>query len=265
LLAPIVVCAAMGAVFNILKRAVPALKYGMTKKWKTLRSGSGGGFTLIELLVVIAIIAILAAMMSPALSRAKVKAKQVSCLNHLRQLQMALQMYADDFNDHIPPRNSGGPNWRSQLQPYYQDVRILVCPADGPKARSSYLINGFNDWFAVHLSKEAFEEFRTWQGDRSMKLTAVPEPSNTIVFGEKFKDSPHNHMDFYQGDGNDFEEVNQSKHRAGNQAKESGGSNYAFVDGSVRFMKYGTTMAPENLWAVTEQWRPAAPALQTPE
>ena len=72
-------------------------------------------------------------------------------------------------------------------------------------------------------------------------------------------------MDFYQGDGNDFEEVNQSKHRAGNQAKESGGSNYAFVDGSVRFMKYGTTMAPENLWAVTEQWRPAAPALQTPE
>ena len=55
---------------------------------------------------------------------------------------------------------------------------------------------------------------------------------NTIVFGEKFKDSPHNHMDFYQGDGNDFEEVNQSKHRAGNQAKESGGSNYAFVDGA---------------------------------
>ena len=257
MLAPIVVCAAMGAVFNILKRAVPALKYGMTKKWKTLRSGSGGGFTLIELLVVIAIIAILAAMMSPALSRAKVKAKQVSCLNHLRQLQMALQMYADDFNDHIPPRNSGGPNWRSQLQPYYQDVRILVCPADGPKARSSYLINGFNDWFAVHLSKEAFEEFRTWQGDRSMKLTAVPEPSNTIVFGEKFKDSPHNHMDFYQGDGNDFEEVNQSKHRAGNQAKESGGSNYAFVDGSVRFMVW---YCGSSLWAVTEQWRPAAPA-----
>ena len=56
---------------------------------------------------------------------------------------------------------------------------------------------------------------------------------------------------------NDFEEINQAKHRAANQSKESGGSNYAFVDGSVRFMKYGTTMAPENLWAVTEQWRKA--------
>ena len=104
--------------------------------------------------------------------------------------------------------------------------------------------------------------FKEWQGSATLKMGSIPNPSNTIIFGEKYKDSPHNHMDFYQGEGNDYEEINQSKHRASRTNKEDGGSNYAFVDGSVRFKKYGTTMNPENLWAVTEQWRPAPPMLQ---
>jgi prepilin-type N-terminal cleavage/methylation domain-containing protein/prepilin-type processing-associated H-X9-DG protein len=205
------------------------------------------GFTLIELLVVIAIIAILAAMLLPALSRAKQKARRIVCVNHLKQLALATVMYVTDNESYYPSSNSSD-KWPQAIRPGYENLRILVCPDDASisgvaddtasadLAPRSYMINAWTDYFALLPQPVAFE---------IMPDSVVEQPSETILFGEK----QDGKGDFLM----DLKTTNQVY--VLEQIRHGGGADYAFADGSARFLRSGKCLSPVNLWGVTPDAR----------
>ena len=156
------------------------------------------GFTLIELLVVIAIIAILAAMLLPALARAKAQAHSTACKNHLRQMTLAMRMYVDDFKRYPYYRDASGwgmQQWEQVLDPYYPLKWTNVsyhCPAykglillesSGNQTHGSYGYNAFGATFYDFGSKLGLGRFRPAVAS-ALNDSEVLMPSEMLAFGD---------------------------------------------------------------------------------
>ena len=217
-------------------------------------------FTLIELLVVIAIIAILAAMLLPALGRAKGSAQRTSCLNKLRQWGLAQTLYYQDNRDYIPREtaNVGGGsminNWAQVHDPLNADVWYNALPTEiRLRNASSYFANrpefydrgslfhcpvakfppdadtdlGTQAYFSIAMNSKLIAS------SGSLRVTAVQKPSQTVFFlenrqvGEPKVDSAQTDADLGQ----------PSSFASRFVARHAGVGNLTFVDGHSQSLK----------------------------
>src|SRR5579862_3498551 len=156
-------------------------------------------FTLIELLVVIAIIGILAAMLLPALNRARSAAKKAQCVGNLRQVGIAISMYASENNDYVPfsmgptvvEGSAGSYPWCAFLAPYTvrivgKTTTIFVCPEMPMPVQTASYAGGERTVSANPLVfGGTYQANGTYQfGLKPCKLTDVARPADVILVAD---------------------------------------------------------------------------------
>jgi len=204
-------------------------------------------FTLIELLVVIAIIGILAAMLLPALNKAREKANAASCLSNMHQWALAIGMYNDDWNEYYPYDGTflcGGDVWTDVLPPYvgaptlcslYNAVpskapgpgtkSIYICPS----AKKPYTPSVSNLYFNYAISTCLHETGATHVGFRRDRMVS---PSTTFIFVEEPESDPTFGVTNGKYIAEDPAQVTYNE----STARHSGGLNFVFGDGHCEWI-----------------------------